>query len=530
MPSIPSLVFCCTEGKWQHIRTFAQRALVSSFTVSRMALTETSREPGQEEIDVQRVSRAQQQTPPPISGKKHQRSSSPCPKTNSKRRTRSTDRSPTFKSPKLDSPSKKPSTPTPYEPFRPEDNWSCPNCGHHCWLCKLPSEAPPEQLELKDEAEFERARMASEPPPSSTDISCSKCPSKKRKKDHYMQLGISLIGPRDEKFKDCILDPLGVCWAKKSRPNGKLPLFLKSPSLPPSRVIINSDDKDLERIITEFLECKERRYNEHSLTLICCDSIILRDRLVENAFADEDDQELIVTSVRRDKWKLQQQGPAVRGSRFVYDWDLEPDTTYAVSIKMFNPEYRRKLHFDTTLQSWVAEKDVSVCPYLTIEYKSSDKGGKEAHATNQTIAAAILWLYQRKNLRKAIGQAFNDLSHFMITLIDSTYVISEARFKGDDYFMCRHISGDLTHFHHLKLYIEWSNAIHAWGLGANASSFKRDIEMLVTLRSAQTSSDLPTPAGTGSPMGPSVQKPGLSEQVPLHEKEEENLAATRRGN
>ena len=93
--------------------------------------------------------------------------------------------------------------------------------------------------------------------------------------------------------------------------------------------------------------------------------------------------------------------------------------------------------------------------------------------------------------------------------------------------MCRHITGDLTWIDDLRLYIEWSNAIHAWGLGANASSFKKDIEMLVELRSAQAPSNLPTPAGTGSPMGPPSKNPGLSEEVVLHEKGEEIPKATK---
>lgn len=478
-----------------------------------MALIETSRK--QEEMDAQKVSHAQQQTSPPISGKKRQRSSSPCPETDSKRQARSTDRSPILKSPILDSPSKKSSTPRPCEPFRPEDNWSCPNCGRHCWLCKLPAVAPPERLELRDEEELERARMALEPAPSTTDTFSSKSLNKKRKKDHYTQLGVTFVGPRDQKFKDFILDPLGVYWADPPRFNDKPPLFLGSHPLPQSRVIIKSDDKDLERIITDFTECRARQYDEHSLTLICCDSVILRDGWVGNALANRKDQEIIITSVRRDKWKPQKQGPPLPESRFVYDWDLEPDTTYAVSIKMFNSEYRRKLHLDA-FQSWVAEKDVSVCPYLTVEYKSSEKGGKEAQATNQAIAAAVLWLYQRKDLRKTVKEASDGLSHFMITLVDSNYVISEARLEGDEYIMRRHIFGDLRRIDDLRLYIEWSNSIHAWGLGANASSFKRDIETLVEFRSAQAPSDLPTPAGTGSPIGPSSQRPGLSEEVALY--------------
>ena len=502
----------------------------------RMASTEAACEPEQEEIDSRRALRAQQQTSPPISRKKRQRSPSP-PETDSKRRALSADYSPTFKSHTLDSPTNKPPAPKPYKPVTSEDNWCCPNCGSRCWLCKLSPAAPSERLELRDEEELERARMASEQALSSTDTSSIASSSKKRKKDHYTQLGFKIVCPRDQGFKDHILDPLGVLWANRPQTNSKPPLFLSAQPPLQSRVIIGSNDKDLERITTDFKEYKARPYDEHSLSTLCWDSIILRDTWVENALASRrafdnekklvvKDQEPIITSVRRDKWKPQKQGPSMPEGRFVYDWDLEPDTTYAVSIRMFNLEYRKKLHLDV-FQSWVAEKDVAVCPYLTVEYKCSGKGGKQTQATNQVIAAAVLWLYQRKNLRNTIGKAIDGLSHFLITIVDSIYVISEARLEENEYIMCEQITGDLVRIDDLRLYIEWSNAIHAWGLGANASTFKEDIETLVELRYAQIPSNLPTPAGTVSPMGPPSQRAGQFEKDALHEKEKENPEVTK---
>ncbi|KAL9636840.1 MAG: hypothetical protein Q9164_002572 [Protoblastenia rupestris] len=472
-------------------------------------------------MDPQRVLRAQQQTPPPIPGKKRQRSPSP-PETDSKRRALSAARSPSFKSPTLDSSINKPPTSKPCKPDRSEDNWYCPDCGRRCWLCKLSPAAPSERLELRDEEELERARMASEHTPSTTDTSTIASSSRKRKKDHYTQLGIRFVGPRDQGFKDHILDPLGVIWADRPQLNSKPSLFLSSQPLLQSRVMIRSDDKDLERITMDFREYKARPYDEHSLSTLCWDSIILRDTWVENALANRKpfdkegklfmkDQEPIMTSVRRDKWKPQKQGPSMLGGRFVYDWDLEPDTTYAVSIRMFNLEYRKKLHLDA-FQSWVAEKDVAVCPYLTVEYKCSGKGGKQTQATNQAIAAAVLWLYQRKNLRITIGKDFDGLSHYLINIVDSMYVISQVRLEGNEYIMCEQVTGDLIRIDDLRLYVEWSNAIHAWGLGTNASTFKKDIETLVELRDAQTPSNLPTPAGTVSSMGPPSQRPGQSEE------------------
>lgn len=495
----------------------------------RIALTEPACEPEQEEMESERGLRTQQQTPPPISGTKRLRSPSSPPEPDSKMRALSADRSPTLKSRTLYSHGNKPPTPKSYEPVRSKDNWYCPDCGHRCWLCNLSPAAPSERLELREEEELERARMASEPVPSITDTSSIAPSSKKRKKDHYTQLGIEFVGPSDQGFKDHILDPLGVIWANRPQLNSKPPSFLSFQPLLQSRVKIRSKNKDLVRITTDFREYKARPYDEHSLSTLCWDSIILRDTWVENALAKRtafdneeklvmNDQEPIITSVRRDKWKPQKQGPSMPEGRFVYDWDLEPDTTYAVFIRMFNLDYRKKLHSDA-FQSWVAEKDVALCPYLTVEYKCSGEGGKQTEATNQAIAAAVLWLYQRKNLRHTIGKASDGLSHFLITIVDSIYVLSEARLQDNEYIICEQVTGDLVRIDDLRLYIEWSNAIHAWGLGANASCFKEDIETLVELRYAQAPSNHPTPAGTVSPMRPPSQRPGQSEEDALREKE-----------
>ncbi|MCJ1405557.1 hypothetical protein MMC11_008785 [Xylographa trunciseda] len=501
-----------------------------------MASTEEACEPEQE--DPQRISCAQQQSPPPISGKKRQRSPSSPPETESKRPALSADRSPIPKSPNtLESPTNKSPNLEPCKPVRAEDNRYCPNCGSRCWLCKLSSATPPDRLELRDEEELERFRMPADDASSTTDSPSTATSSKKRKNDHYASLGIKFLGPRDQGFKDHILDPLGVIWANRPQRNSEPPPFFKSQPPLESRVMIRSDDKDLERITTDFKEYKARPYDEHSLSTLCWDSLILRDTWVENALANrqafDNEEKLVVkgqepirTSVRRDKWKPHKQGPSMPEGRFVYDWELEPDTSYAVSIRMFNLEYRKKLHLEA-FQLWVAEKDVAVCPYLTVEYKCSGKGGKQAQATNQGIAAAVLWLYQRKNLRSTIGKAFDGLSHFLITIVDSIYVISEARLEDNEYIMCEQVTGDLTRIDDLKLYIEWSNAIHAWGLGSNASTFKEDIETLVKLRHAQTPRNLPSPAGTVSPMDPPSQRPGQSQESTLHEKEKENPEATK---
>ena len=127
---------------------------------------------------------------------------------------------------------------------------------------------------------------------------------------------------------------------------------------------------------------------------------------------------------------------------------------------------------------WVAE-DGAVCPYLTIEYKCRAKNGKPSHAMYQNTAASVLWLHQRKQIRHALGLSLAGLKHFSISFVDSNYTISEACFQDGFYDVRELVQGNVTQIDDLRRYIEWSNAIHSWGLGPNASSFNDDMAALL---------------------------------------------------
>ena len=216
------------------------------------------------------------------------------------------------------------------------------------------------------------------------------------------------------------------------------------------------------------------------------------------------EDECITTSVRRDKWKPKKDGPRIPPSKYVYDWDIEPGTTYAVSIRIFNIEQRWEL-MGMECKPWVAE-DGAVCPYLTIEYKCRAKNGKPSHAMYQNTAASVLWLHQRRQIRKALGRTLAGLKHFSVSFFDSSYSIWEACFQGGQYHLHNLVEGDLIKIDDLKLYIEWSNAIHCWGLGPNASSFKDDIVALLDYRQKHQcfppSMDHPAEATQDSTMTP----------------------------
>ena len=240
---------------------------------------------------------------------------------------------------------------------------------------------------------------------------------------------------------------------------------------PSSRVIICKTLEDLEEFIEDLNEYISRQDDEHALNTICADSIILRDRNRYNGCGAE-----VIRSERRDHWKPHKVGRVLDGA-YNYDWDLKLAVTYTVSISMFDAKDREELR-SAQYEQWLAE-DSSVCPYLTVEYKSSEMYGKRSHAMNQTAAASILWMHQRKQVRDTLSKLLDDLRHYSVVIFDNDYMVSETRFEGLFYHIRTLAQGDLTKINNLSEYIGWSNSIHTWGLGTNATSFKEDIHNLL---------------------------------------------------
>lgn len=353
---------------------------------------------------------------------------------------------------------------------RPEENWRRPSCGLLCWRCHssfhgLPDPTGIYQNDDSDSESMESSSYTQSPLPT---------PNKKRKKCE--ELGIRFVGPKDPGFKQFILIACGALLDRhlpmNVEPNAIFGCQSKSPS---SRVIISKDDKMLQLDMEDFEEYKERGYDEHTLSTICFDSIVLRDKFVDNKLIVDDKS--IIRSVRRDKWRLHKQGPPIPGDTHTYDWDIEADTTYAVSVNIFDFKHRREL----MLAPWyacLADLD-SVCPYLTIEYKCSAKSGKSNDAAHQNAVASVIWLYQQKQILDALNLPLDDARHYSITIVDDIYIVREARFQDTIYHIRKLATGSLTNFDSLKKYVAWSNAIHTWGLGPNASAFKANIEKLI---------------------------------------------------
>lgn len=259
-------------------------------------------------------------------------------------------------------------------------------------------------------------------------------------------------------------------------------------------MILSKTDNQLKAIMGDFEAYLARGYDEHTLFTICANSIIPRDEFIHTDLDDE--EQTFTISVRRDKWKPMKKGPPMPREigQSIYDWDIEPDTTYAVSIQTFESKHRKALTRKEN-QQLVAERG-AVCPYLTIEYKCTEETGKSSDARFQVAAASILWMHQRKNIRQALGLTLTDLRYYSITIVDQTYTVWEAYFREDKHRLRNLSHGDLTTMSGLKNYVDWANAIHTWGLGENATSFKKDIETL--LERPRRQQTFPTPSSTNS--------------------------------
>jgi len=380
------------------------------------------------------------------------------------------------------------------EPPHSEDSKHCSSCGYPCWRCRSSNPSP----DLPGLPGNQISDHESMEPPSTPASGCSTPSSKKRKTCGAN--GLKYVGPKDADFKSCILIPCGMVLDRRE-PSNLTPttIFGTQSSAPPSQVIIRKTEQELKDIMEDLNEHRNRQYDENALTMICVDSIILRDR---NKYNDPFDELEHIRSERRDKWKPRKEGP-IAGGAYFYDWDLEPDATYTVSIRMFNANDRSALK-SKACERWLAEED-SVCPYLTIEYKSSEKTGKKSHAMYQTAAASMLWLHQRKQIRDALSKPLDDLRHYSITIFDADYSISETHFRGVQYHIRTLAEGKLTKMVDLQGYINWSNAIHTWGLGLNATSFKEDIQEL--LKHERVPQPFPTPEATDSATSTSVPTP-----------------------
>lgn len=290
-----------------------------------------------------------------------------------------------------------------------------------------------------------------------------------------MTKGLTYAGPRDKDFKTSILFPTGIYireGCQDLRPEDLLPSSAHRDASIVSKIFLNIEPERGGRIASELLQYYQRGYDETAITKIIIDTLAPFDYLVNP------DDSTIVTSLCRDKWKPNQKGPVVSEERgYTYDWEIEPDMTYMASINIFDQNVREALQ-ETKLGDFLAES-YGVCPYLTVEYKCTEKGGKDSIAVNQMAVASVIWIHQRKLLKDALKSSDTEpLQHYSIKINATDFQVWVTKFDGKKYIF-RMVDRDQFRRNGIENYVKWWNAIHTWGLGPNAQSFKRDIETLL---------------------------------------------------
>lgn len=334
----------------------------------------------------------------------------------------------------------------------------CSVCHRPCWYC----EAAIASQEDPDPSEKSTAPRKST---INTQSKLSRASSSKRKRED----GRIFVGPKNAGFQEIILLPCNIkkIYLVPEEEFTPAAVFGQPSEIVSAAVILDFNKPELRRIAQKFMEYERRGDDEHALSFI----------YTKNLLVDEDvpspQGPLQTLSLRKDRWRPHKPGPFIQSNVYFFDWDVEPDVTYAVSTNQFDAPLRKRLQ-SAPFNTWLAEDEGS-SPYLTIEYKCGEKGGKKSHALNQNICASVIWLYQRRKMRQDLELALADLRHYSIILLDGGFEIWEGRCDEDGFSVQILAIGNLKSVRDLQEYVKWSNAIHTWGLGPNAKSFQKDV-------------------------------------------------------
>jgi hypothetical protein len=346
-----------------------------------------------------------------------------------------------------------------------QQDYRCPQCSFFCWLCHS-AKAPGSHGIDEDDSDGYGYDYEYE---SDQSEEMNGNPSKKRKRAD----GLVYIGPGEEHFEEYILAPAGVqilagnCHIQpEDIPSDDIQ---NDPSIA-SRVHLNIDDNTARDIYTQLAEYHERSYlnNAPTFTKLITQYLAPFDRYINPKGPEA------FMPLWREKWRPCREGPSVsKENGFIYDWDIESDMTYMVALNLFERDFRKELRKPN--HDWLLAEPAGVCPYLTFTFM-----GDRSHAKHQISAASVLWLYQRKSLKDKLNSSdFSDIRHYSIAIDPIRYQIWVTEFDGKEYSSQKIYEDSFLQPEGVLHYAKWSNAIHKWGLGPNARSFKRDVETLL---------------------------------------------------
>ncbi|KAL9120906.1 MAG: hypothetical protein Q9187_002543 [Circinaria calcarea] len=304
---------------------------------------------------------------------------------------------------------------------------------------------------------------------------------KRKRKD-----GLTFIGPKDNYFKEFILIPCGIFIEEDLAPSKSQDIpddgITEDPSLS-SNLHLDIDMETAAQISGQIRLYHRRRYHEATFTKLIMKWLAPFDDYISVTGSQ------LVTSLWRERWKPGKAGPYVSSQMgYIYDWDIEPDTTYMIALNMFELPLRNEISAPDL--QWLLAEPSGVSPYLTLEMKTAERSGKESDAIHQITTAAAIWLHQRRRLKEELQASdFSDVRHYSIVIISMTYQVWEAVYDGSRFVVQMIHLGSFNNADGVIEYAKWSNAIHKWGLGTNARAFKKDVLALLEKRKDRQAED-----------------------------------------
>ena len=182
-----------------------------------------------------------------------------------------------------------------------------------------------------------------------------------------------------------------------------------------------------------------------------------------------------------------------------YNFDIRPDCSYWISLQAFNPLYRKRVGEYVSVQ-----KKRILCPYLTIEFKRDNS--TLIKARNQVAVASALALYNRWKLAEArrvvTGKQRSGserhkevLKHYGLTFTGRNYefwCMEPTLSSQESWIGCRMyrlVKDELDSNEGVRLFVDWINEIHRWGLKIHGPSCEVDIKHCIdsTLGGVRTS-------------------------------------------
>ncbi|EKG09384.1 hypothetical protein MPH_13590 [Macrophomina phaseolina MS6] len=306
----------------------------------------------------------------------------------------------------------------------------------------------------------------------------------------------------DPDFRTRVLHPRGITIDPDSSPvlkpwfhfrtpappsQGLSHFYRSLPGLKDTTVWLEGDEAFIDKVLREYRAMRELEENEAEYAAYAMEALLRREprgpcladsrpwwcvRKIE--FATKPDE------------KLWQAPPVVdsRKSTKEFQFNLRPDCSYWISLQAFNPGYR------TLVKTFASVRQNRIlCPYLTIEFKKSEKTLSEA--VSQVAASSAIALYNRYKLKAGrikdttsswTPEHIAPLRHYGLIIAGRAYQfwctepVLDANQSWAGCRMFPLFESDCEERENIRHFIDWINEVHRWGLTVHGPSCEDDIK------------------------------------------------------